>query len=1427
MLSLLYIDDEPGLLEIGKLFLESTGNFNVTTALSGETGLEQLARQDFDAVVSDYQMPGMDGISLLKNVRKSFGNVPFVLFTGRGREEVVIEAINNGVDFYLQKGGDPRAQFAELSHKVRQAVSRRRAEEALNESERRFRELADLLPQGIYETDLTGRMTYVNRLALEMSGYTKEDIGKGLNALNVIAPEDRQRASIVFRQMVEQGTRSQGSAEYKAQRKDGSTFPVSIFSSSVLQDGRVAGVRGVIMDITERKRAEEEILAANEQLAASSEELQVQYNELAVSEKRIRMSETRLKYMLGFYEYAQKSERELLGYAIEGAGIVTGSSLGYLAFVNEDESELSMYAWSRSAMAECSMQEKPIVYKTEKTGLWGEAIRQRRPVITNDYAAPNPAKKGYPDGHPRITRHMNVPVIDEGRIVLLAGVANKPSDYTENDVDELLLLMQGLWAIIKQKRAEEVRKKNEEELRLLKISADRSSDQIFWLDFQGNFLYVNDTACRDYGYSREEFSAIKIFDLNPDLTEEIWRMSVTDLRERKNQLITSRHRRRDGSIMDVEIVVVYVSQDDREYSFAYVRDITGRKRTEEDLFNSQQMLQMVLDTIPQRVFWKDRNSVYLGCNLPLAKDAGYNDPGELTGKDDYDTASKTTADLYRADDRQVMETGQPRINYEEPQIKPDGSKAWLRTTKVPLLNKEGKIIGVLGTYEDITERKRAEEALFESEEKYRSLVESSFDGIAIHQDGILVYVNQTAARLLGTDDPGRFIGKPAIDIVAPEFRARITERVQRAPESPQELIQEQFLRIDGTAIDVDVTTTPCTWKGKTAAYITFRDISAQVRAETALRESEEKYRMLVETTSDFIWEVNAEGVYTYASPQARRILGYEPEELLGKTPFDIMSPDEARRVGAEFSRYVESRLPITALENKVLRKDGSVVTLETSGVILIGKDGGYHGYRGIDRDITERKRAEKLLRLLSRMDQEALRAARMGHFEFDVASQTFLFNDQYYAMIGTTADKAGGYRIPAQDFAQRFVYPDDAHFVEETIREAIGTQDPRFQKQFESRIIRPDGSVMWVGVWFRIEKDTIGKTIRFYGVNQDITDRKRAEQAQKEREEWGRTILNTAQAGIILVDAETHRILDANCKALDLIGLPQDAVTGAVCHRFICPAEKGKCPVTDCGQTVDTSERVLLTAAGMRLPVLKTVVPTSIGGRNVLVESFVDISEQKRSEAAVREANRKLNLLNSITRHDIRNQLMVAQGYTQLATLNKPDPVVADFLTKISTAVQIIQHQIEFTKEYQELGVHAPVWFPADEVILSVRPEKIALRNTCTAIEIFADPMIDRVFFNLFDNAAKHGNGVTAVTVGCRETQNGLVITFADNGSGITPGEKQKIFEKGHGKNTGLGLFLAREILAITGITINETGIPGQGAVFEITVPEGAYRKTE
>ena len=176
-ISVLYIDDETDLLELGKLFLESMGDFSVTTIGSATPALDILSSKKFDLVLSDYQMPGMDGIGLLKAVRSRFGDIPFILFTGKGREEVVVQAINNGADFYLQKGGDPRSQFSELAHKIRQAVRRKRAEAALEESRDYLDQIFSSLRAGIMVIDaLDHTIVDINPAAAEMIGLPRDQI---------------------------------------------------------------------------------------------------------------------------------------------------------------------------------------------------------------------------------------------------------------------------------------------------------------------------------------------------------------------------------------------------------------------------------------------------------------------------------------------------------------------------------------------------------------------------------------------------------------------------------------------------------------------------------------------------------------------------------------------------------------------------------------------------------------------------------------------------------------------------------------------------------------------------------------------------------------------------------------------------------------------------------------------------------------------------------------------------------------------------------------------------------------------------------------------------------------------------------------------------------------------------------------------------
>jgi PAS domain S-box-containing protein len=225
----------------------------------------------------------------------------------------------------------------------------------------------------------------------------------------------------------------------------------------------------------------------------------------------------------------------------------------------------------------------------------------------------------------------------------------------------------------------------------------------------------------------------------------------------------------------------------------------------------------------------------------------------------------------------------------------------------------------------------------------------------------------------------------------------------------------------------------------------------------------------------------------------------------------------------------------------------------------------------------------------------------------------------------------------------------------------------------------------------------------------------------------------------------------------------------------------------------------------------------------------VDITNRKRAEEALSQANKKLNLLSSITRHDINNQLTVQIGYIELLEDTQIDPSQNEYFQKVSTAAKRIAAMIQFTKEYENIGVNAPVWQNCRTLVDTAATEaplgKVMVKNELPIdTEVFADPLVGKVFYNLMDNAVRYGGKITTIRFSALKSGDDHLIVCEDDGDGIPAEEKEKIFERGFGKNTGLGLALSREILSITGITIRETGEPGKGARFVMTVPKGMWR---
>jgi PAS domain S-box-containing protein len=227
-------------------------------------------------------------------------------------------------------------------------------------------------------------------------------------------------------------------------------------------------------------------------------------------------------------------------------------------------------------------------------------------------------------------------------------------------------------------------------------------------------------------------------------------------------------------------------------------------------------------------------------------------------------------------------------------------------------------------------------------------------------------------------------------------------------------------------------------------------------------------------------------------------------------------------------------------------------------------------------------------------------------------------------------------------------------------------------------------------------------------------------------------------------------------------------------------------------------------------------------------ELKAEIQERKRFESAIQLANRKLNTLSSITRHDILNQISAIVMYLSLADEVVTDPATRGHLRKIEQVTQLIQKQIRFTRDYQNIGSSSPQWLNVSvavkDSITDIDLKGVAVEAALTDLEIYTDSLLEKVFYNLVDNALRHGERVTRIRFYWNETPSGLTLFCEDDGVGIPTNAKERIFKREYYRNTGYGLFLASEILSITGLTIHETGEQGKGARFEIRVPQGAFR---
>lgn len=823
--------------------------------------------------------------------------------------------------------------------------------------------------------------------------------------------------------------------------------------------------------------------------------------------------------------------------------------------------------------------------------------------------------------------------VNEASVSLITDLTGKPTGFRGiiRDITERIAVERAL-------------RESEENYRTI---LENIEDGYYEVDLAGNFVFFNDSICNILGYPREEILGMNYKRYSDDkITPLVFETFNTVYRTGEpKKAFNWEAIRRDGTRRNVEASVSLISDSEGHPSGfrGIIRDVTERMEVEQALRESEARYRRLIDLSPDAITLTDLEFNITEVNQQAIKMRGAKNANELIGKNGIEV-------IVPEDRQQAIENAQRTLqegmisNFEYRLLRQDGSVYPAELSAALITDEKDNPFAFISIVRDITDRKRTEEALKESEQQFRVISERTMMGVCILQDEVIKYANQALSDIFECTIEEMLNWKPneSAKVIHPEDRPFVTEQGRKKQLGEEDIVTNYSYRVvprDGDIKWVDNYSKTIIYMGKTADLVTLVDITERKKAEEALRDSKEKYQMLVEKMQEGVLLEDPKGKISFVNPRTAELLGYSEEELLGKHWSYIVPEEYFDQVTIETGRRSEGIG--SNYEASLLAKDGQQIPVIITSTPVSSTTGEFDGVLTVFTDITERKLGEKKLHESALKYRTILETIEEGYYEVDLTGNFTFYNDSICKFLGYTKDELLGMNF------RQYMDEETAKMVFETYNTVFRTGEP--SKLFNFEVIRKDKKKMFNEASVSLITNSDGEPTGFRGIVRDITERYEMERALDEERVKYQMLLEKLEEGVTLEDTEGI-ITFTNPKTLETLGYTEEELLGQHWSFIVPESEHDKSSVETAKRVKGISsiyESKMITKNGIIYPVIVTATPifSNTGEFQGVLVLSTDITERKRVEEELKQSEEKYSNLfhysnDAIILHDLDGKII-------------------------------------------------------------------------------------------------------------------------------------------------------------------------------------------